>query len=361
MDIPSRFSVAIVGGDWNAGGGRPSNYVQKLAKAIAGQDTTVYTFNGGQFIDLSWTLHGLIVRQCDAIIWMANVPNDLPKQRNIKFIYPHKLLVGTKRNQDEYSFQELVNRALGMKANLCVDFKRDGEDILARIFDPLGVAWLDYTSDIQSVAITLVRRLKELKAFTRQATNQIDPVAVSVPFEEEFFDLVKGYADVFHDLVSPATGVTRFLGNSSFRCARGFPSLRDQTQDLIFVSRRNIDKRFIDASAFVAVRLDGEEVVFWGPKKPSVDTPIQVRLYKALPQINFMLHAHVYMQCAPTTRRALPCGAVEEVNEILECVSDKTSSFIVVNLLGHGCIIMSDRPEKMRNAPFYARPVPEYL
>lgn len=356
------MNFIVVGGDWNTEGGRPSSYVAQLAVALKeSSGSLVRVFNGGNYGELRAILEGNVIQLGDVVVWMANVPNDLPKFRSIKEAHPHSFLVATKRNNGEYSFQELVNRALGMKANLCIDFRTTNHaHIAGRIYDPLGVVWCDYTADISALARVLVGRLREVLSFTRQSTVQIDPTPVPVPEKSHFLEQVRHYADVFHELIDPAAGVTRFLGNSSFRCTRGFPSMRGH-EGRIFVSRRNVDKRFIDASAFVAVKRDGDRVLYWGPQKPSVDTPIQLRLYEAFLNINYMMHGHVYVAGAPTTSRAVSCGAVEEVDEILQLLPDRSASYAAVNLLGHGCLIMADTPDPLSALPLIARPAPEYL
>ncbi|KKU52937.1 MAG: hypothetical protein A3A28_05570 [Candidatus Sungbacteria bacterium RIFCSPLOWO2_01_FULL_47_32] len=355
------LTIGVVGGTWNKEGGRESHYMEKFENELVEAGATVWSFNGGSYDTLSEILHDSPLSSCRAIIWAANVPNNLPKQRNVKELYPHTLFVATKRNNGEYSFQELVNRALGQKANLVVEFDSRELPYYARIFDPLGVVWQDYTHDIAKLARALVLRLTELGAFTRRQTLQADPEPLDVPSHPEFFQLVKEYADVFHSLLQPAPGVTRFLGNTSFRCGRGFPSLRGGTSEQIFVSRRNVDKRFIEPSAFVAVEARDGTVVYWGPNKPSVDTPIQVALYRELSAIRFMLHGHVYAENASYTKRPVPCGALEEIDKILALIPDRNTCFATVNLLGHGCLIMADSPEKFIGLPFIGRPMPEII
>ena len=58
-----------------------------------------------------------------------------------------------------------------------------------------------------------------------------------------------------------------------------------------------------------------------------------------------MLHSHCYLQTADvTTTKAIPCGAIEEVDEILSCIDDqigdRTKTEYTVNILGHGSIVM---------------------
>jgi hypothetical protein len=180
----------------------------------------------------------------------------------------------------------------------------------------------------------------------------------TVPEDNLFFDYVKDCAEVFQELIKPPATVNRFLGNSSFRCDKGFPSFRRQNQ--LFVSRRNIDKRFIGRDGFVPVYWDGEELGTWDGDKPSVDTPIQVRLYDFFDLINYMVHSHVYIEGATFTTTNYPCGALEEVKEIIKAVQgDFTTERFAVNLIGHGSLIGGNSVRDLKGYKFYARPAPE--
>ena len=74
-------------------------------------------FVGGNYKDLKKILESCV--DYDTVIWWANVPNELPKVRNVKEINYKTMLVSSKRNIDnKYSFQELLQRSLGIKSNL---------------------------------------------------------------------------------------------------------------------------------------------------------------------------------------------------------------------------------------------------
>lgn len=53
------------------------------------------------------------------------------------------------------------------------------------------------------------------------------------------------------------------------------------------MSRRNVDKSFIDQSGFVAVKAETIPIEYYGDYKPSVDTPSQIMLYQAYPKVNY--------------------------------------------------------------------------
>lgn len=351
--------ILFVGGTFDTAGGKPSSVVAKIASYM--KDVDLY--NGGRYEDLNQILES--ARLYQYVIWWANVPNDLPKIRDVKEINPKVILVTSKRNDNrKYSFAELINRALLAKANLCVQFSKeyDADYGLHRfsmlLFDPLGNEW--YRGyDLQELASVMCSRMEYLSSISRQGTVPCSDAVIDVPDEKEFFEIIKQHADTFHHLINPAKGVTRFLGNSSFRCQRGFPSFRKD--DVIFVSRRNVDKRYIDKDAFVPCRMDGDTIYYYGENKPSVDTPIQMRLYQHLPNINYMLHSHVYIDGAPFTKNMVPCGGLQEVEEVLTAIYDKESDFIAINLIGHGSIVMAKNSAQLKNIQYIGRSLPEKL
>ena len=355
--IEVKETMLIVGGTFDDNGGKPSSVVNKIMTALLEENFDIKLYNGGSFDQIE-----SILDECkyfDYILWWANVPNDKPKLRNVKEINPRAMLVTSKRNDDsKYSFAELINRALGAKANLCVQFSKVYDNMFTvMLFDPLGNSW--YAGDsVTKLCHAMAVRLRYLRSITRQGCVHAEG-KVEVPDEPEFFDLVRSYADTFHELIKPDSTVTRFLGNSSFRCQRGFPSFRKD--DYIYVSRRNVDKRYIDREAFVPVKLEEDTTLYYyGDSKPSVDTPIQVRLYQLLSNINYMIHAHVYISGAPFTKSMVPCGGLEEVEEVMNAIGEDTEEdFYAINLIGHGCIVMAKNVEQLKYLHYISRQMPE--
>jgi hypothetical protein len=169
----------------------------------------------------------------------------------------------------------------------------------------------------------------------------------------------------------------------SFRCQNGFPSFRGEN-GIIYVSRRNVDKSNINAASFVPTYLDETETVkYFGDNKPSVDTPVQLRLYKNFPWANYMIHAHCYVDVSKIpealflrTLKPIPCGALEEVSEIIEAYTfgrfyweskynNEPPRLLAINLKGHGCILIAKDIEilkelqKYKDSCFVQRPIPE--
>ena len=370
--------ILYVGGNWNLNGGKESKIVNEFAKYLP--NVTVY--NGGDYNNLNKILESCI--NYDVVIWWANIPNELPKIRNVKDVNYKTMLVSSKRNVDnKYSFQDLLQRSFALKSNLTIEFSKNDNLYSMKLFDPLGNVWYEGT-DIKNCSEELLDRLNFIKSLTRESTvSSEENIGVlawffnmfkeeiykstdnpTIPIKKEFFNIVRDYATKFVEAAFQTKDVKRFLGNASFRCPKGFPSFRDGKY--IFVSKRNVNKEFIGIEEFVPVYLENGKIYYCGENKPSVDTPIQVRMYEKLPNINYMIHSHCYIDGAPYTEKALPCGAIEEVDEIAKLLeiyydNDYYRDFYLMNLIGHGSIMMSKNPEQLKNVAMFGRQLPEIM
>lgn len=370
--------ILFVGGNWDLNDGRKSKIVEEFAKFLP----NVAVYNGGNFNDLNDILESCV--NYDIVLWWANVSNDLPKIRNVKDINYKVMLVSSKRNVDgKYSFQDLLQRSFSLKSNLTIEFSKVDNKYYMRLFDSLGNMWYEGFS-IKMCSKILIKRLNFIRSITRESTlsNEDNVGALAwffnmfkdemyesndnpfVPIKEEFLEIVRNYAYKFAEATFETKDVKRFLGNASFRCPKGFPSFRDGKY--IFVSKRNVNKEFIGIKEFVPVYLEDGKLFYCGDNKPSVDSPIQVRLYSLLPNINYMIHSHCYIENAPYTDVALPCGALEEIDEIKKVIkkyydNDYHKDFYVVNLLGHGSIMMSNKASQLKNIRMVGRRLPEKM
>lgn len=368
--------ILFVGGTWNNEGGRPSKIVELFSKELKNIDL----FNGGNYKDLNNILESVI--NYDIVLWWPNIPNDLPKLKKVKEINYKIMLVSSKRNNNEYSFQELLQRSFESKSNLIIEFTKEKNIYNMRLFDPLGNVWY-YGTDIKECSKELTTRLEFIKSIKRESTISDEEnkgalawffndfkeemynsnIKVKTPINEDFINIIKEYAIKLAMNTFQTTDVKRFLGNASLRCPKGFPSFRDKKY--IFVSKRNINKEFITIKDFVPVYEKDNKIYYCGDYKPSVDSPIQVKLYKYLKNINYMIHSHCYLKDAPYTKTPLPCGAIDEVNEIISTIKENYKSlnkhFYKINLIGHGSIIMSNKLEKLKDIEIISRNLPEYI
>jgi hypothetical protein len=379
--------VLIVGGNFDNEGGRPSKIIDCMYDEISKDSEFEATiFNGGAVEDLHNRILPSVI-DYKVVLWFANVSNDEDKLRDVKAINPKTILITSKRNDNnKYTFAELISRALAIKANLTVEFsKQEDKFINMMLFDPLGNVFYNGLA-VKELCEKLISRTKQLLEFTRVPSIKETTMDVAgAPEETEFFEFAHSCADIFHNLIRPAKGTERFLGNMSFRCQNGFPSFRGE-DGIIYVSRRNVDKSDINAASFVPTYLDENlNTKYFGEHKPSVDTPVQLRLYKFFPWAKYMLHAHCYVDTTNIpdaitykTANPVPCGALEEVGEIWgpyinnghlwdACYRNKIPRLLAVNLTGHGCILIAKDIEilkelqKHKDNCFIERPMPEVI
>ena len=352
--------MLIVGGSFETG--KPSKFVQKLADELVANGMPTIVRNGGYWEDL--VEHAMDAVKHETVLWMPDVANERPKLVDeIKKRAPHALLITSKRNDGEkYSFGDLVARALKTRSNLMLEISKNGRQFSTTILDPLGNVFVEKTVEIDQVAAVLAQRIKDLQQGVRvKSVCRGDLLRVEVPDNAEcFFEIVRTHAQTFHELIHGANP-TRMMGNASFRCESGFPTFRDG--NLMFVSKRDIDKRDIGIAGFVPVSLASEHVVEYyaikgNEPKPSVDSPINLRLYNQLPHIRYMLHSHTYVEEAPFTANVLACGDLREAAEVMLLVNPG-ASFFAVNLRGHGSLVGASAPEMLRYVKYVARPVPE--
>lgn len=376
------MKILLVGGTFDNNGGKSSSLISKMENNIIDDNVIELSVYNGGFVE---DLHNKIIKSVtdyDIVMWFANVSNGEIKERDVKAINPKTILITSKRNDNnKYTFAELISRSLSIKANLTIEFSKIEDKLFnMMVFDPLGNMFYNGT-DIEKMTVALMKRAKQLTKFTRKPTiKSTENKKIIVPNEEKFFNFAHDCADIFHNLIRPAKNTDRFLGNMSFRCQNGFPSFRGD-DGMIFVSRRNVDKGTISAESFVPTYLDeNEDVIYFGDNKPSVDTPVQLRLYDLFPWVNYMLHAHCYIQPSAelpdtsfhTTYIPVPCGAIEEVKEVVlathsnfPCEEYYQPRLIAVNLIGHGCILMAsdvevfDELRKYKDFCFKSRPMPE--
>lgn len=312
--------------------------------------------NGGSFAELEQIMDR--IQDYKTIYWFPDIPNDKVKLvKQIKEKNNACILVTSKRNTEgKYSFADLVHHALGNKSNLFVEFTEEEGRYQGRVIDPLGNVFLNYNSDFTLLGKVLAERVSELGQYTRIGSRQVGE-RKEVPSDEAFFGAIQQHGETFHNLIhAHPDAVNRFFGNASFRCERGFPSFKDG--NLIYVSQRNIDKRFISSDGFVALN-STIPVQYYGDRKPSVDSPIQVALYNYYPNVKYMLHGHVYVQGAPFTKNVVPCGALEEAEEIIALFPNPQTVNVAVNLKGHGSLLMVNDVRELENIPYFPRPIPE--
>jgi SAM-dependent methyltransferase len=355
----SPLKMIIVGGTFDDQGGKASSYIAQTHAALPKGTVLV---NGGAFSQISRIIEDL--KDFDIILWFPNVPNDKEKLRDIKKLYPDKFLVTSKRNDaDKYSLRDIAAHMLKLKSNLAVEFSGSAPFTM-KLIDPLANTY-ETTKSPETMARAIMKRMAVIAGMRRQGTRKIDgESSVIVPDNPEFFHIIRDKAADFHRIVvsRPGTAPVDISDQEYFRCERGFPSIRDG--DFIFVSKRDFAsaEHFVSPKDMAPVNLShfmtGGEIAFYGPNKPAVDTPIQMRLYAMFPKARFILHSHEHVQGAPFTSTVYAGETLQEVDEIVKVVGkDEDTVNVVVNLLGHGSVVLAGDLDYLRNVIYEARPL----
>lgn len=345
--------IGIITGTFDENNGKQSYFGNEIYDCF-NDNRDILFINGGNYSELLEINFSIF----DTLIWMPNVSNDyekiLPK---IKQINKKLLLVSSKRViEKEYTESDIVGRLLKTKSNLGIMITKD-DNYNFKLIDPLGNIYYDGNSIID-MTTTLKNRIQFIKSLNRVGSNQIgDKKEFNI--NVDFLDFIKHSANEFTKYVN-AINPNRMLGNASTRCSYGFPSERQN--DRIFVTMRNIDKRLLTNDGFVEVELSDDSVNYYGENKPSVDTHIQLKLFEYYKNINFIVHGHVYLDDCLTTDTNIPCGYIEEFDEVINKVPDKNINYFTINLLGHGCLLFADSVENLWKMDKYiSRPFPEKI
>lgn len=350
------MKLLIVGGNFDHSGGSPSKIVDMMYQAVSQcpEMEDIMLINGGSME----ALKSITYAEHDVLLWMPNISNDEDKiLPNIKVENPRLTLISSKRVVEKsYTEGDVIGRLLKSKSNLGIMITSHEGRYQFKLLDPLGNCYSD-SDDIPTLMSDLITRLRFVKSLTRiGSTNVGDKKEFTI--DKEFIKFVRHSADEFSKHVN-AVNPNRLLGNASTRCMYGFPAERQQER--LFVTQRNIDKQLIQAEGFVEVLPREDIVEYYGEKKPSVDTPIQIKLFNYYSNINFMVHGHVYVEDGPFTESKIPCGFVEEFNEVVNLYPNKDETLIVVNLRGHGCLLMAQSVDALWSVGKYmSREFPEY-
>ena len=77
--------------------------------------------------------------------------------------------------------------------------------------------------------------------------------------------------------------------------------------------------------------------------------------------MNYIIHGHVYVKNGLFTSKKIPCGFIEEFDEIKSLVPNRDQTNFAINLKGHGCLILANDLSYLESQydELYGRPFPE--
>lgn len=319
----------VVGGTFDNDGGRQSGIIKKLGDVLGSE-----VINGGTLHDLKSTP----TNGYELVIWAPNVPNAEDK------FYPNKdrgaILICSKVMREGYTRFDSVSRIFRMRGNAVCEIRSVDKRFEFALVDALGNEWYS-GSGIFELVKSIDDFIQWTKGSIRIGSTRSD---TDIP-DTDLEPLVKVVHRVAGLVENERGG--RYFGNASTRCMAMFPSQRSGPTN-IFVSARNIPKTHIANNDFVHVRLENDCIVYTGDRKPSVDTPAQLKLYDMFPKIGCMIHGHAFVKHSPCTENYVPCGDLREVDEAIPLLRD-LGSVGVINLHSHGFLLFAETIEQLDN------------
>jgi len=319
--------IAIVGGTWGTEG-KPSGVVSKLALEFQ----AVRTFNGGTISTLLTDM-----TRWPLVIWMPNIANEWDAY------YPTKnrgaVLVCSKVMREGYTRADSVSRIFTMHANAVIEVRpREDGKFAFGLRDAMANWWAEPGIDLASLVSSIMELYWWTKGSIRTGSSRIDERGEDL---QKLMELTHEVADTVENSIGE-----RYFGNVSTRCQGMFPGVR-HSEDQVLISPRNTDKKRLSADDMVLVDIASSGGVrYYGPRKPSVDTPVQLWLFETFPEINYFIHGHARVKDAPTTKKYFPCGDMREAFEIqnmiamqLERAGGGRIMADVINLRNHGFLL----------------------
>jgi ribulose-5-phosphate 4-epimerase/fuculose-1-phosphate aldolase len=337
-------TMLFVGGSYDAGGGSGFGLTaQRIADALGATEAVT-----GGTLDVLEAARSR-ASQVDVTVWMPSVHNEEPKAYPVK--RPGAILICAKVMRKGYTRFDSVSRIFRMGANAVIEVHRyEPRGYRFALVDALGNEWV-HTEDLHEFADGVDRFLEWARGVIRKQSLQI-PIIGDPPAPPSDLPVLVDIVRAVADRVENERG-GRYFGNASTRCMAMFPS--ERSEERVFVSARNVDKQRLEPEDFVCVQMRAslDAVYYYGSRKPSVDTPVQLKLYQRFPWLRYMIHGHAFAEGALTTSKYFPCGDMREVGSACDAVLEletkgQQKHAGAINLKGHGFLLYSDTLEALR-------------
>jgi len=201
MTAHASTHLFIAGGTFDTANGRASGYMRKLSEALANAlpHTAFTVVNGGSYDEL--VAHAQAIPALTALLWFADVPNDLPKLLpSLKERFPGLTLVQSKNNRrGAYSRAQLAQRMAASGAAFLLEFT-DGPngELLGSLLQPDGKALLEGSPHISDVAGALAAAVSTTDRWA-ESKKQICVVGARGAVSRELqvgLDRMRAYASV---------------------------------------------------------------------------------------------------------------------------------------------------------------------
>lgn len=297
--------------------GHKSGVIDKLAAKLSPPQPEGFlsVYNG---VPLPTSISGY-----DLILWFPDIDN--AEEKNYPLKDTGAVLISSKVMREGLTKIDAISRVYMMHGNAAVCIRKEGSVFGFELVDALGNTWTN-TSNLH----TLAAKIKQFYDWTKGAIRK------SLRQENlEFLEINKALAQK----ISTECG-NRFFGNYSTRCRDLFPSKKINSECFLF-SPRNLNKEIATIDDFVVTTANS----YIGSRKPSVDAPVQLAIYKDVPWVNFMIHGHAFIKDGSSTTEYFPCGDLREAPAVIELLQRK---YRKINLKQHGFLIAAESIKELK-------------
>jgi len=317
------MKTLVIGGTFDKNTPKASKIITSLSEYLKAE-----SINGGRELPID-------ISGNDLVIWAPNVDNGIDK------VYPKKdqgavLVVSKVIGNNGRIRIDAVKRIFDFSGNAVIAIDKSKTPFEFSLIDALNNEWARSTS-IEEIATQILTIFEWTKASKRVRSVRLEGSYLQATDEKRaWLNLPLAINTKLSQKVVTAFG-QRYFGNISTRCMQLFPSRRIES-GLIYVSPRNSNKEILIPEDMVLAHLTDGLVGYYGDKKPSVDTAVQLNLYKQFSDIRFMIHGHAFVKGAPYTNHYFPCGDLREVQELVPLIE---AGEHIINLKNHGFLMWS--------------------
>lgn len=349
--------VLFLTGSWSehAENAVPSRIMQKLAGEILTSKPPKISFrrfdlvNGGDLL--------FLLRQnlddYDIVFWLpdANENTEAPICE-IKMQYPNIILVASVDNRNKrYSEKELISISRKLNADIVIEMSEmeyDASYTNFRLYDSMG--FISYRSNnISWLANQIMALLNQYLSANKTKMYRLP--------DGKYSNINVNICGKIDDLPEYLDSIKEIAGTANIKsCSARFEN--DATS--AFMSDSDTDMSMIDASDLKYVtrehRKDGKNICrYTGSKLPAPDCPVHLSLYEEFPNIRFITHSHDYAETSDITVHTFSsCEFTNIIDDILRKIkkNSRAETSYIINLKGHGSIIMSSSPCAIKEVAF---------
>lgn len=332
-------NITIVGGVFDNTTHIKSECIDSLAAGFKSCSYKVTVYNGGLLDDLPEAAEDFIT------IWSPNIANNATKR------YPKKktgnILICSKFMSKEQTRIDAVSQVFKMNADAVIAIYREpNKKYKFELIDSLNNTWYcEYNLTFLQLAI---ERFVSFLKINRNNTaiikaNIIDQIKFNLTYYQgkNLYDLM----GLNNQLVSRL--YTHIYGPNLDEIPRQdflYPSMRTNNKNIILVSPEKYAGGLLYRSHMIKAMLGDNSLIYDRNKtQPCSDSFTHLKLYKAFPNINYMIHGHASVNNCSACTSLYKLGNAYDADEIIiPVIANLNKQKGIINLKRHGFLIYAD-------------------